>query len=84
MFGYYVIKGGVYGADTQLAPEQDIIRGGGNGNVVDTAKDNGTYGGGDEGVFFITAEGVLVETTLDYIQADAPIAVYADLPRLGE
>lgn len=84
VFGYYVIKGGVYGADTQLAPEQEIIRQGGNGNVVDSAKDNGTYGGADSGVFFITAEGVLVETTLDYIQADAPIAVYANLPKLGE
>jgi hypothetical protein len=34
-------------------------------------------------VFFITSDGVLVETTLDYIQADAPIAVYADIPLLG-
>lgn len=83
VFGYYVITGGVYGADTQLAPEQEILRYGGNGNVVDSAKDNGTYGGGDSGVFFITSDGVLVETTLDYIQADAPIQVYANLPLLG-
>lgn len=87
VFGYYVIQGGVYGADTQLAPEQEIACPWNRVdacNTVDSTKDNGTYGGGDAGVFFITAEGVLVETTLDYIQADAPIAVYADLPKLGE
>lgn len=84
VFGYYVIKGGVYGADTQLAPEQQGLCPYYNScTTVDTAKDNGTYGGGDAGVFFITSDGVLVETTLDYIQADAPIAVYADIPLLG-
>lgn len=84
VFGYYVITGGVYGADTQLAPEQTGICPYYNScTTVDTAKDNGTYGGGDSGVFFITSDGVLVETTLDYIQADAPINVYADIPLLG-
>ncbi|URP22270.1 membrane protein [Microbacterium phage Big4] len=82
--GYYTIKGGVYGADTQLAPEQDGLCPYYNScTTVDTAKDNGTYGGGDTGVFFITSDDVLVETTLDYIQADAPIAVYANVPLLN-
>ena len=86
VFGYYVIKGGVYGADTQLAPEQEIACPWNRVdacNTVDSTKDNGTYGGGDEGVFFITSDDVLVETTLDYIQADAPIAVYATVPQLN-
>jgi len=86
VFGYYVIQGGVYGADTQLAPEQEIACPWNRVdacNTVDSTKDNGTYGGGDTGVFFITSDGVLVETTLDYIQADAPIAVYAEIPLLG-
>lgn len=86
VFGYYVITGGVYGADTQLAPEQEIACPWNyttTCNTVDSKKDNGTYGGSDAGVFFITSDGVLVETTLDYIQADAPIAVYADIPLLG-
>ena len=86
VFGYYVIKGGVYGADTQLAPEQEVACPWNRVdacNTVDSMKDNGTYGGSDAGVFFITAENVLVETTLDYIQADAPIAVYANVPELN-
>ena len=86
--GYYTIKGGVYGADTQLAPEQDIVcpwsTSAESCNAVDSAKDNGTYGGSDEGVFFITTEDVLIETTFDYIQSDAPIHIYADAPKLTE
>lgn len=87
VIGYYTIKGGVYGADTQLAPEQEIIcryNTGESCNAVDSAKDNGTYGGGDGGVFFITSEGVLIETVLPYLQSDAPIAVYASTPKLTQ
>lgn len=86
VLGYYTITGGVYGADTQLAPEQEIIcRYSGESCVgVDSAKDNGTYGGNDVGVFFITTEGVLVETTLAYLQSDAPIPFYGDAPKLTE
>lgn len=81
--GYYVIKGGVYGADTQLAPEQEIIcryNTSESCQAVDSAKDDGTYGGSDSGVFFITSDNILVETTLDYIQSDQPLAI--DVPRL--
>lgn len=86
VLGYYTITGGVYGADTQLAPEQEIIcrYSGDSCQAVDSAKDNGTYGGNDQGVFFITTEGVLVETTLDYLQSDAPIAFYGSAPKLNE
>lgn len=84
--GYYTIKGGVYGADTQLAPEQDIVcpytSSPESCNGVDSAKDNGTYGGADRGVFFITTEDVLIETTFDYLQSDAPIRLYIDAPKL--
>lgn len=82
--GYYVIKGGVYPAGTQLAPEQDIIQPyvGGDRYVVDSAKDNGTYNSGvDDGVFFFTTDGTLVETSLDYIQSDQPLPI--DTPRFG-
>lgn len=81
IIGYYTIQGKVSPAGTQLAPEQDIIRRGGNGNVVDSAKDDGTYGASDEGSFFFTTEGVLIETTLDYIQSDSPIPI--DTPRFN-
>lgn len=87
VLGYYTITGGVYGADTQLAPEQEIIckwSSAESCQAVDSAKDNGTYGGNDQGVFFITTEGVLVETTLDYLQSDAPIAFYGSAPKLNQ
>ncbi len=86
IIGYYTIKGGVYGADTQLAPEQDIVcpytSSPESCQAVDSAKDNGTYGGQDKGVFFITSGDILIETTFDYIQSDAPITLYADAPQL--
>lgn len=82
--GYYVIKGKVSPAGTQLAPEQEIIcrSTAESCQAVDSAKDDGTYGASDEGSFFFTSDGVLVETTLDYIQSDAPLAI--DVPRLSE
>ena len=81
--GYYVIQGGVYDAGTQLAPEQEIIcrYSSDSCQAVDSARDNGTYGGDDDGVFFFTSDGTLVETSLDYIQSDNPLPV--DTPRLG-
>lgn len=80
--GYYVIKGKVSPAGTQLAPEQEIIcRYTDSCQAVDSAKDDGTYGASDAGSFFFTADGVLIETSLDYIQSDSPIAI--DVPRLG-
>lgn len=81
--GYYVIKGKVADAGTQLAPEQDIVCrfSSDSCQAVDSAKDDGTFGGDDAGVFFFTSDGILVETTLDYVQSDAPLAV--DVPRLG-
>ena len=82
--GYYVIQGGVYDAGTQLAPEQEIIcrwSSAESCQAVDSARDNGTYGGDDGGVFFFTSDGTLVETSLDYIQSDNPLPI--DTPRLG-
>lgn len=82
--GYYVTKGKISSSAGQLAPEQDIIcryNSGESCNPVDSAKDDGTYGPGDPGIFFFTTENVMVETSLDYIQSDAPLSI--DVPRLG-
>lgn len=78
--GYYVAKGKISSSGSQIGPETEIISGGGNGNVVDSAKDDGSYGAGDPGIFFFTADDIMVETSLDYIVSDQPIAV--DVPRL--
>lgn len=81
--GYYVTKGKISSSAGQLAPEQEIIcrSTAESCNPVDSAKDDGSYGPGDPGIFFFTTEGVMVETSLDYIQSDAPLSI--DVPRLG-
>ncbi|KAB2806953.1 hypothetical protein F9L07_28385 [Pimelobacter simplex] len=79
--GYYVIKGKVSSSGSQLAPEQDLIRRSGEDYVLDSAQDDGTYGSGDPGIFFFLGDGTMVSTTLDYIEADAPLPI--DVPRLG-
>jgi hypothetical protein len=80
--GYYVTKGKVSSSASQIAPEQDVIwpYSTSNGYVLDSSKDDGSYGPGDPGIFFFTADGVMVETSLDYIISDAPLAI--DVPRL--
>lgn len=82
--GYYVTKGKISSSAGQLAPEEEIVDPCAADycpTVVDSAKDDGTYGPGDPGIFFFTTDGVMVETSLDYIQSDAPLAI--DTPRLG-
>ena len=82
--GYYTINGKVSSAGSQIAPEQEVIRGyGGEGYTLDSAQDDGTYGSGDDGIFFFTTDGVLVETDFNYIVSDQPLKNYIDLPQLG-
>lgn len=80
--GYYVAIGKISSSGSQLAPEQDLIRAysGGEYYAVDSAKDDGSFGPGDPGIFFFTSDEVMVETSLDYIVSDSPLAI--DVPRL--
>lgn len=79
--GYYVTEGKVSSNGSQIGPETEVIYSNSSGYTLDSAKDDGTYGQGDPGIFFFTTDGVMVETSLDYIQSDAPISI--DVPRLG-
>lgn len=80
--GYYITKGNITSNASQIAPESEVVKSyGGEGYVVDSAQDDGTYGNGDPGVFFFTSDGTMVVTSLDYIQSDQPLAI--DVPRLG-
>ncbi|WDS52053.1 membrane protein [Microbacterium phage Caron] len=84
IIGYYVTEGKVSSSGSQIAPESELIAPYSTSSerfVVESAKDDGSYGPGDPGIFFFTTEGVMVETSLDYIQSDAPLAI--DVPRLG-
>lgn len=86
VIGYYTVNGKVSSAGVQNAPEQDIVQpwSGGDRYVVDSAKDDGTYGPSETGSFFFTTENVLIEIDgLAYIQSDAPIRLYVDAPLLN-
>lgn len=75
--GYYVTKGKISSNGSQMGPEDEIVRNCtscDSGVVVDSAQDDGSYGDGDPGIFFFTAEGTMVVTNLDYIQSDQPLA----------
>lgn len=81
--GYYISVGNITSNASQMAPEEEIVQpwSGGDRYVVDSAADDGTFGAGDPGIFFFTADGTMVVTSLDYIQSDQPLAI--DVPRLG-
>lgn len=40
------------------------------------------YGAGDPGIFFFLADGTMIETNFDYLQADKPISA-VNVPLLG-
>lgn len=84
--GYYVVKGKVSSTQSQMTNGNqvwDAGRGDTGETVVDSIGDDGSFGpneGGDRGVFFFTATGVMVETTLDWVYSDAPLKI--DVPNL--
>lgn len=79
--GFYVTQGKISSNGSQIGPETEVVWHNGSAFTLDSAKDDSTYGTGDPGIFFFTTDGVMVETSLDYIMSDAPIAI--DVPRLG-
>jgi hypothetical protein len=86
VLGYYVTKGKVSSNGSQAGPEQDIVwtcksNNGCSPVVVDSAQDDGSFGTGDPGIFFFTAEGVKVVSDLDYMQSDQPLPF--NVPKLN-
>ena len=77
--GYYVVKGKVSSSGSQIAPEQEIIckYSGDSCQAVDSSQDDGTYGTGDDGIFFFTSDGAFVHTNTDYLYSTTPLAVEA-------
>lgn len=78
--GYYVAKGKISSSGSQRTPEQDNMwtcktNHGCQPIVVDGAKDDGSYGDGDPGIFFYLADGTMVETNWEFMISDHPISV---------
>ena len=77
--GYYVVRGKVSSVNSQMTNLQQTWDCGESCTaVVDSLGDDGSFGpneGGDAGIFFFTASGVMVETTLDWLYSDAPLSV---------
>lgn len=82
--GFYAIKGKVSSTQSQMTTTDLVVRNDNNsgGNVtVPAPGDDGSYGDNEPGIFFFTTEGVMVETSLDYQVADAPLPF--DCPKLN-
>lgn len=89
VIGYYVINGKVSSTGSQMTSTQvnvDCSRGGTNLSCTDDAiGDDGSYGpseGGQNGVFFFTTAGTLVETNQPWVMSSTPIRLYASAPQL--
>ena len=80
--GYYVIKGKVSSTQSQMTTDQLVEDCGSACAVaVPAPGDDGSYGANEDGIFFFTVEGVMVETDMRYVVSDAPLNVNA--PRLN-
>lgn len=82
--GYYVIKGKVSSSGSQAGPEMEFLRPCTSCDMqgMDSAKDDGSYGDGDPGIFFFLANGTMTDTNVLYLSTDAPLKI--DAPLLGE
>lgn len=87
--GYYITKGKISSSGSQRTPEQDIHYTCSSAGstcthvVVDGAKDDGSYGAGDPGIFFFLADGTMVDTNFDYLISDRPLQA-VNVPLLGQ
>lgn len=89
VIGYYVIRGKVSSTGSQMTSTQVNVHCGYGGDHTtctnDAIGDDGSYGpdeGGDQGVFFFTTSGTLVETDQPFLVSSQPITLYADVPQL--
>lgn len=86
VIGYYVIIGKVSSTGSQMTSTQVNVSCAHNSACTnDAIGDDGSYGpneGGQNGVFFFTASGVLVETNQPWVVSSQPIKLYASVPQL--
>lgn len=86
--GYYTIKGKVSSTQSQMTPSDnvsgDMCGSGCSEHILSEAPgDDGSYGPNEDGVFFFTSEGAMVQVSTEYIYSDQPIAV-GGVPELND
>lgn len=79
IYTYFTIKGKVSSTDSQMTTT-DLIQwdkgSAGGGNVtVPAPGDDGSYGPNEPGIFFFTADGVMVTWNGRYLLTDAPLRI---------
>lgn len=79
--GYYVIKGKVSSTQSRMTADQLVVDRYEGDVVVSAPGDDGSYGANEPGIFFFTAEGAMVTTSMDYVVSDQPLPVNA--PKLN-
>lgn len=86
--GYYTIEGKISSTQSQMTPA-DLTDyacsdglGGCQAQVLEAPGDDGSYGQNEDGVFFFTTEGAMVQVDTEYIYSDQPIAV-GNIPELN-
>lgn len=89
VLGYYVISGKVSSTGSQMTSTQVNTHCGYSGTPLvctnDAIGDDGSFGpdeGGQNGVFFFTTTGTLVETNQPWVVSSSPIKLYASAPQL--
>lgn len=86
VLGYYVISGKVSSTGSEMTSTQVNVDCNNNSSCTDDAiGDDGSYGtseGGQNGVFFFTTVGTLVETNQPWVMSSTPIKLYASVPQL--
>lgn len=86
VLGYYVISGKVSSTSSEMTSTQVNVNCNNNSSCTDDAiGDDGSYGaseGGQNGVFFFTTTGTLVETNQPWVMSSTPIKLYASVPQL--
>lgn len=87
--GYWTIKGKVSSTQSQMTPADltdYACNDGLNGcqaQVLEAPGDDGSYGPNEDGIFFFTTEGAMVQLPEDaYVYADQPIAI-GSIPELN-
>jgi len=76
---FYTIKGKISSTQSQLTSSEILRDGCGRdkycGVAVEAPGDDGSYGPNEDGIFFFTTEGVLVQWSGRFLYADAPLKV---------